>query len=200
MALDSMIVRKVPRNDSQIAEQKTALNSDAVGLAEDGSGNDDAYNSTESVAAKKINKIQESTEREKNEKSVDRAAVRTVNSRIRKLEKKAWIGIFVEEEASESEDEENMGVVNTVEDMMKRKQNDLLDEKLDKMTKDDVLKAYLEGIVDAPQMTKAMKMQMRKAFMPKKCKRMMISRLRQSLKIFKKVGLGRDVVGVVGAI
>ena len=35
-------MRKVPRNDLQIVEQKTALYSDAVGLAEDGSGNDDA--------------------------------------------------------------------------------------------------------------------------------------------------------------
>ena len=67
------------------------------------------------------------------------------------MKRKRGLASFVEEEASESEDEENMGVGEYgVEDMMKRKQNDLLDEKLDKMTKDDVLKADLEGIVDAP--------------------------------------------------
>ena len=68
MALDSMIVRKVPRNDSQIVEQKTALNSDAVGLAEDGSGNDDASNSTESVAAKNQQNSRINREREKRKK------------------------------------------------------------------------------------------------------------------------------------
>ena len=34
--------------------------------------------------------------------------------------------------------------------MIKRKQNDLMDERMDKMNKNDVLKADLEGIVDAP--------------------------------------------------
>lgn len=67
------------------------------------------------------------------------------------LKKKRGVNAFVEEEASESEDEENMGVGEYgVEDMMKRKENDLLDERLDKMSKSDVLKADLEGIVDAP--------------------------------------------------
>eukprot|EP00943_MAST-04B_sp_MAST-4B-sp1_P004223 g4223.t1 len=67
------------------------------------------------------------------------------------LKKKRGVNAFVEEEASESEDEENMGVGEYgVEDMMKRKEMDLLDEKMDKMSKVDVLKADLDGIVDAP--------------------------------------------------
>ena len=34
VALDSTLMREVPRNDSQIGEQKTALNSDTVGSAQ----------------------------------------------------------------------------------------------------------------------------------------------------------------------
>eukprot|EP00944_MAST-04C_sp_MAST-4C-sp1_P013456 g13456.t1 len=153
VALESTLMRDVPRNDSQIGEQKPALNSDAVGSPQADSGNDDTSKAGETIAAKNVNSIEESTGREKNEKSRDRAAAfrEQLIRESENLKRKRGLASFVEEEASESEDEENMGVGEYgVEDMMKRKQKDLLDEKLDKMTKDDVLKADLEGIVDAP--------------------------------------------------
>ena len=68
VALDSTLMREVSRNDSQIGEQETALNSDAVGSAQANSGNDDTSKAAETIAAKNVNSIEESTGREKNEK------------------------------------------------------------------------------------------------------------------------------------
>ena len=151
-APDSMLTSEAPHDDPQTDAQNLTRNNYAIESTEASSDNDE-YNATKAVAAKNANRIEDATEEETNKKHVDRAAAfrEQLIREAENLKKKRGVASFVEEEASESEDEENMGVGEYgVEDMMKRKQDDLLDEKLDKMTKSDVLKADLEGIVDAP--------------------------------------------------
>ena len=120
---------------------------------------DDGADEEGGEAAQKHDNVQDvkNSSKTKDSKSsndgIDRAASfrESLLREAEMVKNKSGVNAFVEEEASESEDEDNMGVGEYgVEDMIKRKQNDLMDERMDKMNKNDVLKADLEGIVDAP--------------------------------------------------